>query len=106
MELNVDDMKTLPPLDTLPPKYQKLVKKVAQQLVLREDALDRGKYIQAFRGMVIDGYMNDPGLMPECNPCDPPALQAEANVRAWYLASLAMREAGVLNQQLVKAGAA
>ena len=34
MEINVDQMNTLPPLDTLPPKVRKLIRKVARRLVL------------------------------------------------------------------------
>ena len=104
--LNVDEIKTLPPLDTLPPKHQKLVKKVARRLVLLENAQERGSCLHNFMGLVRDTYMSDPGLLPECNLCDPPALQAEANTRAMFLASLAMREAGALNERLAKAGAA
>ena len=106
MDLNVDQMNALPPLDSQPPKVQKLIIKVARRLVLIEDAHERGGYVREFMGLVRDQYMADPTLLPECNPCDPPALLAEANTRAWFLASLAMREAGDLNERLARAGAA
>ena len=38
MMLNVDEMKTLPELASLPPKLRALIKKVARRLVLLEDA--------------------------------------------------------------------
>ena len=106
MELNVDQMKTLPELASLPVKVQKLIKKMARRLVLLEDAHERGKCLADFMGMVRDTYMGDPTLLPECNPCDPPALRAEVNTRAWLLASLAMREAGEIDERMAKAGAA
>ena len=106
MALNVDQMKTLPPLDSLPPKVRKLIRKVARRLVLLEDAQERGKCLADFMGMVRDLYMGNPALLPEANPCDPTALRAEVNTRTWLLASLAMREAGEIDERMVKAGAA
>ena len=103
MELNVDELKTLPPLAGLPPKVQKLIRKVARRLVLLEDAQERGACLADFMAKVRDRYMND---LPQANPCNPPAQRAGGNTRAWFLASLAMREAGTINERMVKAGTA
>ena len=65
MMLNVDEMKTLPELASLPPKLRALIKKVARRLVLLEDAHERGKELYDFMGLVRDTYMADPTLLPK-----------------------------------------
>ena len=106
MHITIDDMKTLPPLANQPPKIQKLILKVARRLVLMEDPKERGHYLLEFMGLVRDQYITDPTLLPQYRQWDAPALLAEANLRAWFLAALAMREAGDLNERMAKAGAA
>ena len=101
MQLNVDEMDTLPELASLPPKVQKLIKKVARRLVLLEDAEARGACLANLMAKV-----RDRSLLPQANPCDPSAQRAEVNTRAWFMASLALREAGEIDIKLTKAGAA
>jgi hypothetical protein len=105
MKMNHLD-ETLPPLASLPLKHQSLIKKVARRLVLLDDANERGAHLFHFLGLVRDQYLTDPDLLPQHNYCDPSSLRNEANLRAWYLASMAMREAGDLNEKLARAGEA
>lgn len=106
MALNVDEMKTLPELASLPASIQKLIRRTARQVVLANDEVSRGSLLEAFRQKVRDFYILNPTSLHGISLCNAPALRREAVTRSYALMMLVLREAGEIDERMLKAGAA